>query len=82
VRSEELAEAVGAETVEVTDEAARRGGTPFIARVDRATRAQEGAKVDLVVDTRHLHFFDAKTGAGLYGDRVAAAGMPGSAGSA
>jgi multiple sugar transport system ATP-binding protein len=67
VRSDELAEAVGAEALEAA-EAAGTGGTPFIARVDRATRAQEGGKIELVVDTRHLHFFDPETGAGLYGE--------------
>jgi len=66
VRSADVREAVGAEAVEATEEASR-SGTPFIARVDRATRAQEGGTVDLVVDTRHLHFFDPETGAGIYG---------------
>jgi multiple sugar transport system ATP-binding protein len=66
VRSADVREAVGAEAVETTEEASQ-SGTPFIARVDRATRAQEGGTVDLVVDTRHLHFFDPETGAGIYG---------------
>jgi multiple sugar transport system ATP-binding protein len=71
VRSQELAEAVGAEALETAQDADRRPATPFIARVDRTTRAQEGGKVELVVDTRHLHFFDPESGAGLYGSREA-----------
>jgi multiple sugar transport system ATP-binding protein len=82
VRSGDLADAVGAEAFESTAEAARRGGTPFIARVDRATRAQEGGKVELVVDTRHLHFFDPDTGAALYGGDEHAASSAAAAGSA
>ena len=66
VRAPEVLEAVGEEPLEVVEQAARRG-TPFIARVDRATRAQEGSHVDLVVDTRHLHFFDSETGSAIYG---------------
>ncbi len=68
VRSEDVREAVGAEAVEATEEERRRRGTPFIARVDRGTRAQEGGGIQLVVDTRHLHVFDPETGAGIYGD--------------
>jgi multiple sugar transport system ATP-binding protein len=71
VRSQELAEAVGAEALETAQDADRRGATPFIARVDRTTRAQEGGDVELLVDTRHLHFFDPESGAGLYGRREA-----------
>jgi multiple sugar transport system ATP-binding protein len=71
VRSQELAEAVGAEALETAQDADRQGATPFIARVDRTTRAQEGGDVELLVDTRHLHFFDPESGAGLYGRREA-----------
>jgi multiple sugar transport system ATP-binding protein len=70
-RSQELAEAVGAEALETAQDADRHRATPFIARVDRTTRAQEGGEVELVVDTRHLHFFDPESGAGLYGTREA-----------
>jgi multiple sugar transport system ATP-binding protein len=38
----------------------------FVARVDRATRATEGERIELVVDSKHLHFFDLETGAGIY----------------
>jgi multiple sugar transport system ATP-binding protein len=39
----------------------------FVARVDRATRAREGERIELVVDAKHLHFFDLETGVGIYG---------------
>jgi len=39
----------------------------FVARVDRATTAVEGERIDLAVDTRRLHFFDLETGAAIYG---------------
>jgi multiple sugar transport system ATP-binding protein len=38
----------------------------FVARVDRATRAREGERIELVVDSKHLHFFDLDTGVGIY----------------
>jgi multiple sugar transport system ATP-binding protein len=82
VRSSDLAEAIGAEAFESTEEAAGRSGTPFIARVDRTTRAQEGGKVELVVDVRHLHFFDPETGAALYGEDDSAVTSASPAGSA
>jgi multiple sugar transport system ATP-binding protein len=66
VRSEVVKEAVGAEAVEATEALAQKEGAPFIARVDRETRAREGSKVDLVVATKRLHFFDPETGEGIY----------------
>ncbi|MDX6426303.1 MAG: multiple sugar transport system ATP-binding protein [Gaiellaceae bacterium] len=39
----------------------------FVARVDRATRAREGERIELVVDSKHLHFFDLETGTAIYG---------------
>jgi multiple sugar transport system ATP-binding protein len=38
----------------------------FVARVERSTRAREGERIELVVDSKHLHFFDLETGAGIY----------------
>jgi hypothetical protein len=43
-----------------------RGGVPFIARLERGTRAREGDRLDVAVDTRRLHFFDLETGTGIY----------------
>jgi multiple sugar transport system ATP-binding protein len=44
---------------------AQRGGTPFVARVGRESRAREGDPARIVVDTRKLHFFDLESGAAL-----------------
>jgi multiple sugar transport system ATP-binding protein len=62
VKSEELAEVVGAEALVAADEQTHHHGTTFIARVDRASRAREGDRVELAVDTRRLHFFDLESG--------------------
>jgi multiple sugar transport system ATP-binding protein len=70
VRAEQMRAAVGEEAAQATELEGRSGGVPFVARVDRATRAQEGGKVELVIDTRHLHFFDPETGAGIYTDEA------------
>jgi multiple sugar transport system ATP-binding protein len=48
--------------VEAAREQAVRRGTPFVARVDRDSRAREGDSVQLAVDTRRLHLFDLETG--------------------
>jgi multiple sugar transport system ATP-binding protein len=39
----------------------------FVARVDRSSRAVSGDAIELVVDTRRLHFFDLETGAAIDG---------------
>ena len=54
------------ETIEALKAAAARDGTPFVARVDRASEAREGQVVELAVDVRRLHFFDLNTGAAIY----------------
>jgi hypothetical protein len=54
------------EALEAAAEEEERRHT-FVARVDRATRAREGERVELVVDSKHLHFFDLETGVGIYG---------------
>jgi multiple sugar transport system ATP-binding protein len=61
-----VAEALGREAVAAEAEAARRGRRRFVARLDRSTRAQEGERVELAIDTRRLHFFDPATGNGIY----------------
>jgi multiple sugar transport system ATP-binding protein len=67
VQTQEVAEALAEEAVEAIAERSRRRGVPFIARVDRLTRAREGEPLELVVDAQHLHFFDPETGLGIYG---------------
>jgi multiple sugar transport system ATP-binding protein len=51
------------------EDAAAESGvrSAFVARVDRASRAAAGEAIELVVDTRRLHFFDLDTGAAIDG---------------
>jgi multiple sugar transport system ATP-binding protein len=67
VRQADVAAAVGEEAIEATAEQARRRGSVFVARIDRESRAGEGEPIQLAVDTRRLHFFDAESGRGIYG---------------
>jgi multiple sugar transport system ATP-binding protein len=39
----------------------------IVARLNPRTQAQPGERMDLVVDTHRLHFFDPVSGAGIYG---------------
>jgi multiple sugar transport system ATP-binding protein len=66
VRATEVTEALEHEEFEAIKERAHRTGVPFIARVERLTRAREGERVRLFVDVEHLHFFDPATGLGIY----------------
>ncbi|HWK26592.1 MAG TPA: sn-glycerol-3-phosphate ABC transporter ATP-binding protein UgpC [Solirubrobacter sp.] len=51
------------EALETTSDERRR--MTFVARVDRASRAREGERIELAVDTRRLHFFDVETGVAI-----------------
>jgi multiple sugar transport system ATP-binding protein len=62
----ELASDTGTEMLERLEEEAAERKTPFIARMHARSRARVGASVDVVVDTRDLHFFDPQTGEGIY----------------
>ena len=61
VRSEDVKAAVGEDALEATTEQARKGSL-FTARIARESAAREGEPIELAVDTRRLHFFDAETG--------------------
>ncbi len=65
VKADELREIVGEEALEAADEQTHHG-SPFVARVARATAAREGGPVTLAVVAERLHFFDLETGAGIY----------------
>jgi len=58
------------EETRLAAERARGAGTTFVARLNRATDAREGERLDLEVDVKRLHFFDPETGVSV-GDGVA-----------
>jgi multiple sugar transport system ATP-binding protein len=62
----ELASDVGDEVLERLEEEASARRTVFVARTHARSRAREGERVELAVDTRELHFFDLETGDGIY----------------
>jgi len=68
VRSEQVKAAVGAEAVEATAFQAHDRGSPFVARLWRGTRAREGERIDLLVRTEHVRFFDPETGRAIYAE--------------
>jgi multiple sugar transport system ATP-binding protein len=62
VRGEDVKAAVGEDAAAVADVL----GNVWIARLDRDTKAREQDKVELLVDTGRLHFFDPATGEAIY----------------
>ena len=50
----------------VGEEAAEVKGSAWVARLDRDTAAEEKGRVELVLDTNRLHFFDPETGDAVY----------------
>ena len=63
----ELAHDVGAEAVQAVEQGARAGESMFLARLNPRTGAKQSEPIELVVDVSRLHFFDPKTGQGIYG---------------
>ena len=68
VRGQDVAAAVGEEALEATMAQAEKKGSLWVGRLDRESRAREGDRVELVVATKRLHFFDPETGQGIYAD--------------
>jgi multiple sugar transport system ATP-binding protein len=66
VRGKDVEAAVGSEAVQATAEQARKLGSLFVARLGRGLQAREGDRIDLVATPDRLHFFDPKTGNGIY----------------
>jgi multiple sugar transport system ATP-binding protein len=64
----ELAVDVGQEALEKIQQEAQIGESNVIARLNPRTKIRTGERIELVVDTRRLHFFDPESGAGIYGD--------------
>jgi multiple sugar transport system ATP-binding protein len=63
----ELAGDVGAEALQHAEQQAMHGRATVLARLNPRTSARVGDRVDLVVDTHRLHFFDPEDGSGIYG---------------
>jgi multiple sugar transport system ATP-binding protein len=66
VAGEDVRAALGEEAIEATSQSATRKGGLFVARVGRGSKAEEGGRIDLVVDPTRLHFFDPETSAAIY----------------
>jgi multiple sugar transport system ATP-binding protein len=60
----ELARDSGLEELGNVEDASQR--STFIARLSPRTQARKGGRIDLVVDTGRMHFFDVDTGKGIY----------------
>jgi multiple sugar transport system ATP-binding protein len=68
--TKELAEDAGAEAATRLEEHASAGKVRFVARLNPRTRAREGERTRLAVDTRNLYFFDPESGRAIEdGDR-------------
>ena len=67
----ELAEDMGDDRVA---EAVDKSQAMVVGRFGARSRVKPGDQIEVAVDTRQLHFFDAETGLGIYDDGVAAAG--------
>jgi multiple sugar transport system ATP-binding protein len=65
--TKELIAAVG-EAPEQLEARTRSMGSTFVARLHPETEARERERLDILVDTRRLHFFDPVTSAGIYGE--------------
>jgi multiple sugar transport system ATP-binding protein len=62
----ELASDVGQEVLDTIAQDADSEGTNVVARLNPRTKVSQGDPVELVVDTRRLHFFDLDNGSGIY----------------
>jgi multiple sugar transport system ATP-binding protein len=66
VKNEAVAAAATIEPDEEIVELAAAPANPFVARVERTSRAREGDTVELAIVADRLHVFDLETGLGIY----------------
>jgi multiple sugar transport system ATP-binding protein len=66
VAGEDVTAALGEDAIEATSDVARREGGVFVARVGRGSTAEEGGRIDILVDPTRIHFFDPETSAAIY----------------
>ena len=64
--TKELASDVSSEALETLHEKALQNTSTFVAELDSKSKVQRGDRIELVVDTGRLHFFDPQTGRGIY----------------
>ena len=62
----ELAEDLGGGEAERVAAHAEESSTVIVGRFGARSRVKPGEQIDVAVDTRQLHFFDAETGLGIY----------------
>ena len=63
----ELVVDVGQDVLQKVQKNAEGGEANVVARLNPRTRVQQGDRLELVVDTERLHFFDPDDGSGIYG---------------
>ncbi len=63
----ELAVDVGQEALQHVEQQAQGGRANVLARLNPRTHARKGERIELVVDTQRLHFFDPDNGSAIYG---------------
>jgi multiple sugar transport system ATP-binding protein len=63
----ELAVDVSRDALEKVERAAAEPGAEVVARLNPRTTARAGDRIELVVDTHRLHYFDLDTGTAIYG---------------
>jgi multiple sugar transport system ATP-binding protein len=63
----ELVQDAGVEDIPTAQRAAEGGTATVLARLNPRTHAKIGERIDLLVDTHRLHFFDPTGGLGIYG---------------
>jgi multiple sugar transport system ATP-binding protein len=64
--TKELAHDVGADALADLEAKAEATKTTFVAQLEPRTKVAVGERIELVVDTARMHFFDPETGLGIY----------------